>query len=275
MTIKGYFICKRSDAFNRLEENSMYTIIQYSPTGNTAYLAEKLASKLGADGIYALEHTDYRSVKSCEHLILMYPVHAFNAPKIVKEYVKNLPDGIAQEVSLIAVGCNESWNNEGTTSEPKKLFMKKGCKIGVEKVVAMPLTIVMSFPEEMVEMQLAAAERVMEELAFNIKEGNILSLKGTLKTKVIKAIGTIEPAAARMFGLELHAQKSCIKCKLCVKDCPTKNIRMTSKEKIKFGFNCSMCMRCIYQCPAKSISPYISKFLPIKGGYDIKDHIPL
>jgi len=45
------------------------------------------------------------------------------------------------------------------------------------------------------------------------------------------------------------------------------------EDKIKFAFKCSMCMRCIYNCPTKAISPYVSKFLPLKGGYSLDKYL--
>jgi len=44
-------------------------------------------------------------------------------------------------------------------------------------------------------------------------------------------------------------------------------------RKLKFGIKCMMCMRCIYNCPTKAIELRISKFIPIRNGYSIKNYL--
>lgn len=252
---------------------SMYNILYYSPTGNTAYLAKRLSKLLKTDSIQAIEDLDYKKIKPSRHLIVMYAIHAFNAPKQVREFVKGLPEGLAEKVSIIAVGCNLSWINDGATMDVRRLLIRKGYDISVEKVIAMPLTLVMSFPEELIKEQIKVADIALKNIETDILECKKCGLSPSFKTMLLRSVGKIEPAAARIFGLELHAKKSCIQCGICVKGCPTKNIRHGKKGKIRFGFKCSMCLRCIYNCPTKSITPYVSKFIPIKNGYSINSYV--
>lgn len=86
-------------------------------------------------------------------------------------------------------------------------------------------------------------------------------------------MGKGESPAARLFGLELHANKSCTSCGTCWSNCPENNIKEKDNGLPGFGFSCSMCMRCIYSCPEKAISPRISKFIPIKNGYTLSKYI--
>lgn len=251
----------------------MTTILYFSPTGNTAYLANQLAEVLKSDNVLALEKTDYKAIPKSDQLVFMYSIHAFNAPKIVREYVKNLPEGLATHVHFVAVGCNDIWINHGATKDLNKYLSAKGYTIGVELIMAMPLTLVMSFPETLISEQIEGANELIEKVAKQITNKDKSRLNPAFKTKVIQTLGRLEPGAAKLFGLELHAKKSCSSCGLCVRECPQKNIKMTDAGKIKFGFNCMMCMRCIYQCPEKAISPYISRFVPIKNGYNINNYL--
>ena len=92
-----------------------------------------------------------------------------------------------------------------------------------------------------------------------------------MKSRIISFVGKVESPAARLFGLELHAKKTCISCAICWENCPMDNIKQSKKDKPKFGFNCSMCLRCVYDCPTHAITPYISKFILIKSGYKLSD----
>lgn len=251
----------------------MYTIISFSPTGNTRYIANLLSLQLEAGDVLELEHVEAKELEKDDHLVLLYAIHAFNAPRTVKRFVKNLPKGLFKYVSLIGVGCNTSWINHGASKDIKHVLENKSYKIVVDEIMAMPLTLVMHFPEDLIKEQLNDAAKDIVTIGNKIKALTVSVREVAIKSHVINFIGGAESGAARLFGLELHASKECIQCGLCVRECPEKNISMTAEGKIKFAFMCSMCMRCIYNCPTKAISPYVSKFLPLKGGYSLDKYI--
>ena len=253
----------------------MFTIIYFSPTGNAKYLAKKLAAELNIPEkkMHALEFTDPSTVESDEHLILLYPVHGFNAPRTVKRFVKALPPGLFKAISLIAVGCNTGWVNKAVSSDLRFSLGKKAYSIMVDEVLAMPLTFVMNFPEKLNLKLIAESERAISDLAGRIIEQNTSQHKVPFKSKMLNFLGKGESPAARMFGLELHANYKCTSCGTCWNNCPEHNIKEKENGLPGFGFSCSMCMRCIYSCPEKAISPRISKFIPIKNGYTLSKYI--
>lgn len=250
----------------------MYEILQFSPTGNSAYVAKLIGEGLTSN-IYPLEHTSQSTLKADTHLILVFSIHAFNAPRTVKRYVKALTSGKFKFVSLIAVGCNTSWVNSAATRDLRKVLEAKGYDIIVDTVVAMPLTLVTGFPDDLIQDQLKEIKTRCKEIVKDIDIGKKYSVTIPFKTHMIHSLGYIEDQAAKLFGLELHAKKTCIKCGLCIRECPEDNIKMNKNNKVKFGIKCMLCMRCIYNCPTRSITPWISKFIVIKGGYKLSDHL--
>jgi len=251
----------------------LITIVQFSPTGNTAYLARRLGQLLQTTHIYALEHTDPTTMHNAEKLVILFPIHAFNAPTTVLRFVRALPQGRFNSISLISVGCNDSWANMAASLEVKKILTDKLYPIVVDETIAMPLTFIMGFPLDVVKSQLVTAHKTIELLASHITKGVVSQKHVPLKARVLSKIGKMEPWAARLFGLELHANKSCTRCGLCVKECPEGNIRLTERGALKFSLKCIMCLRCIYSCPVKAIAPRISKFIPIKNGYSIDNYV--
>lgn len=247
----------------------MNTIIYFSPTGNVKYIAHNLAKKLDNTDVLELEFTDPTTLKANDKLIIIYSIHAFNPPRTVRRFVKNIPEGLYKEVSLIAVGCADIWINDAASSGLKSQLEKKNYKITVDETLAMPLTFIMEFPEEVGKESVIKADKKLEVIAESILSSKTSDKVIKLKSKILHIVGKSESPAARLFGLELHANKTCTSCGICVKNCPEKNIKFNKNEIPKFGFNCLMCMRCIYQCPSNSISPRISKFIPIKNNYDI------
>ena len=251
----------------------MYSIIYYSPTGNTKYLAEKLSAILetSKSDIHKLEKTEVLELEKTENLILMYPIHGFNPPRTVLRFVKAISKNTYKRVHLIAVGCNTMWLNDNVSASLVKVFKSLDIDVVVNEIIAMPLTLVMDFTEDEKKKTIRDAELVIEEIGAKILNNEMSKNTIKLKSKFISLIGKLENPASRLFGLELHSNKDCTSCGICWNNCPENNIKPNKKDRPKFGLSCSMCMRCIYDCPTKSISPYISKFLTIKGGYSLDE----
>ncbi len=255
------------------EGELLYTITYFSPTGNTKHVATLFQNQLGADRIFPLEHINAVDLPSADHLILLFVIHGFNAPKPVLSFAKQLDPNMFKKVSLIAVGCNTTWVNNLASKEVRTILNKKGYSIVLDEVIAMPLNIVTKFPDSTIHNLIKEAEDKVKILVSKLDDKSYYHQKISFKTQLIHAIGKIEPLASKLFGLELYANKKCNQCGLCVLECPAKNIQMKDTGKLKFGFNCMMCMRCIYNCPTKAIAPRISKFILIKDGYSIQDYL--
>lgn len=254
----------------------MYSLVYFSPTGNALHLTKILADHLDSDqvDIQALEFVDPNQLKPDQHLVLIYPVHGFNAPRTVKRFVKALPSGLYDSISLIGVGSMTAWLNGAVSLELRNKLNQKGYPIVVDEILAMPLTFIMAIPDKAAYHCIDESEKRIIEIGHAIVEGKASQSKVAGKSKVVNFLGKIEKPAARLFGLELHANNNCTSCGTCWENCPEKNIKKNSKGKPHFGFSCIMCMRCIYNCPEKAISPRFSKFIPIRKGYDLKKFRP-
>jgi ferredoxin len=250
----------------------MYSIVYFSPTGNVKHLAEILSGYLGSDDtkILPLEFVEQKQLEKNKHLVLLYPVHGFNAPRTVKRFVKNIPSGLYDFVSLIGIGCTTNWLNAAVSSDLNRILIKKKYSIVVDEILAMPLTFIMAFPDKVAYKLITESEERIMDISSSIVEGKKSINKVQVKSYLLNFLGKAEQYAAKLFGLELHADKKCTSCGTCWNNCPEKNIKRNSKGNPKFGFDCLMCMRCIYNCPEKSITPRFSKFIPIKKGYSFK-----
>jgi ferredoxin len=253
----------------------MYTIIYFSPTGNVLHLAKQLSSHLNGsvENLLPLEFTDPAQLDPNAQLVLLYPVHGFNAPRTVKRFVGALPAGLFECVSLLSVGCSTSWVNGAVSLDLRKALKRKSYPIAVDEILAMPLTLIMNFPDELNIKLIAESEHKISDLCERITERTTTRRRIKKRSRIINFLGKGESPAARLFGLELYANNSCTSCGTCWNNCPEKNIKQKSKGKPGFGFSCSMCMRCIYNCPEKAIGPRISKFIPIKNGYSLSKYI--
>ncbi len=253
----------------------MYTLIYFSPTGNAFHLTKILAGHLDSYNvkILALESIQADQLINDKHLVLLYSIHGFNAPRTVKRFVKCLAPGLYDSVNLIGVGCTTSWVNQAVSSDLRKLFRKKGYSIILDEILAMPLTFIMSFPDELACKLIAESEKRIKDISIALVEGKKTIRRVKAQSRLLNFLGKVEPFASRVFGLELYAGKNCNSCGTCWKNCPEKNIKRNDNGKPRFGFNCLMCMRCIYNCPQKALGPRFSKFIPIKKGYSLSQYL--
>lgn len=253
----------------------MYTVIYFSPTGNVKHIAGLLTVELGENDVQQLQldKTDPFTLEKKNHLVLIYPIHGFNIPRTVKRFSKKIKENLFEGVSLIGVGCTDIWVNKASSIRLKKIFRKKGSVIYTDVLIAMPLTFIMSFPDEAAQKLVSRSNDVVRKISQSITSKEISNYKVKFRSRVLNFPGKAESFAARFFGLELHATKKCNSCEICWNNCPENNICRNKKNRPKFGFKCMMCMRCIYNCSQKAITPYISKFIPIKKGYSIQKYI--
>lgn len=246
----------------------MIHLTYFSATGNTEFLATELKEIL-----YLKENQFTRFgqpiPENCSHLIVMFPIHGFNPARPVKKEFESMIQSV-KRVSLIAVGCNDTWLNAAASLPLKhKLSTQELC---VDEVLTMPLAFMVEFPKEighkLIENSLAKLEKIKDQ----IERADFLSRPIGNRSKIITKLGSLESSAARLFGLELHATKACTGCSICQSACSFKNIKFKN-HKPAFGLKCGLCMNCIYVCPQKAIKPYISRFLPLKNGYSLQQYL--
>lgn len=242
-------------------------IVYISPTGNSKHLAIELAKKLNTE---AVPTSKIDSIN--EDFVFMFSIHGFNPTRTAARFIKNLAPG-DKKVHLLSVGCATAWVNEAVTVKMKRQLQKKGYSIGVDEVLAMPLTFVTSFPDEVIDKTINESYQKLDEIVSMIQDNRDSNRKIPFKSKAITFIGKAEDPAARLFGIELYANKTCTSCGICWNMCPEDNIKENKKGKPSFGFKCMMCMKCMYDCPEQSIKPFISRFLLQKPAYNIKNHI--
>lgn len=247
-------------------------VAYYSPTGNTKLLATDIHNILGGTLIDMAKPTE-KVETTITKLIILFPIHAFSAPKLVLQYIKNLPVDSTSTVGVLAVGCATAAINNGATYKVKKILQKKGATIVLEEVLQMPLTLVLKVADEKNKEIVSQTREQVSQLITVFQEAKPVHKKTKLTARIFSSIGNVEKLAARLFGLELHASNKCTSCGICWNNCPVDNITKSNKGKPSFGFSCTMCLRCIYSCPEGAIKPIFSRFIPIKGGYDITDYL--
>lgn len=253
-------------------------IFYFSGTGNTEIISGLLCEELKNIGCEVdlikienvLKAKAKADFKKYDIFGIGFPIHAFNAPRIVFDFLKLLPKTKESKKAFIfktAGGIH--FINDAAGKRAKNKLQKRGYKVFHESVFQMPSNWAFG-DSDLVRKELC--EKAIEKskvIAFEIFNGKeeVVSLK--LIAKIISFIFRIESFGARLISREFKISKKCNNCGICIENCPAGNI-YRKKGEIKFGWSCLLCMKCLYQCPKNAITPRFSKYMVLKGGYDIK-----
>jgi ferredoxin len=235
----------------------------FSGTGNTAWVAERLAAHLvglgdevdvGACG--GLDEPPAR-LGSCEALGLLFPVHGSFAPRPFRDFVDRLPAGEGRP--LFALATAGYWAGDAAWYATRPL-VRRGWDPFLIAEVRMPNNIrlpwLSQYPvpsRDVVKRRLPTADRRIGTLA-GLIHGRTRHVEGT--DPLGRAYGfvqrTVFHRAVSLAFPGFLADPGCTGCGWCVRHCPVGNIEPAGSG-VRFGTECILCMRCYSFCPASAI----------------------
>lgn len=261
-------------------------IIYYTGTGSTQIIANALETELVARA-RQVEKTRLTastaagikdSLDAQTTLILVYAVHAFNAPELVYTWLKSLEPIMNRRAMVVSVsGGGEMLSNTACRTTVKRLLKKKGFEVITEAMAVMPNNWMSPTPEAISKtlVQVAPQKVSMWLDAFLTGQGTPY-MKPLLIDYLITAAGRLETLGAKQFGKNIKASDACNGCGYCVAHCPASNIHFPdetlSNRKPVFGGTCHFCLSCVYECPQHALTPSKLKFAVIPTGYPLRTY---
>lgn len=247
----------------------------FSGTGNTLNVAAQYKKYFGCDV------TVYRVSKKSpppphpegfDVVGIGYPIHAFNPPEPIVEFVKQLP-AVAYRRAFIFKTSGEGLHlNDCSSQKLIKIMRKKGYDILLERHIVMPYNMIYRHTDEMAKQMWIYAQALVRLNCREVLSGKREKVKQPLyKTFYAPPLRWVEHHFAHIHGPLFKVDtKKCLGCNKCVNVCPRDNI--TIKDgKFKFGRNCVLCMGCSFGCPADAIHVGIFKYWKVNGDYKLKE----
>jgi len=247
-------------------------IFYFSGTGNTWWVAQKIASKLVERNIptkvFSLENeqikdqaTLEKKISSADLVGIGYPIYASDYPVIVGEFIKALPEGRNKKAFVFTTMM--AFSGDGAMVAVRSLRrkgykVKQAVNIKMMNNLRLPYPIVRSLQikngEETKELKQKAEERIERLVERIIAEKHWLqgrdpfNIAGGLMQRIPMKL-LKHSFFARYFFVD---KETCNKCMQCVDFCPTKNITYDGGE-FHFGNKCIACFRCYNLCPQEAI----------------------
>ena len=254
-------------------------IVYFSGTGGTtriALLIRKYLEEYGVtSNVIPLEHNTYsknnnHEIRNTALLIVLFPVHAFDAPEPIYKWVKSLSQGLKTSTVIISVSAGgDIWLNSACRVGIIKKLKKRNFNIIYEKMMIMPSNFMIATEKQLSMWLLKVLPLKIENIVKEIISGKKLRIKPTFGGRLLTLLCKSEKLGAKTFAKSFKVKPNCNGCGWCAKNCPMNNIVMRESKPV-FHWNCVACLRCVYGCPKNSIDTKIYSFVVIKEGYNLE-----
>ncbi len=253
---------------NTVEENNVKTrlinrIYYFSGTGNSYYVAKKIADRINAVllPIVSLKKGD---AVEADLLCFVFPVYDFKPPKQVTEIIDSLSSICAKYI--IAIGTY-GVALSSTLYHFKSTLNQKGIILSSGYGIRLPHNAVGSvgFSDEENQIRILEADKKISKIADSILAGTVGNVERSSIFNELTMIKQLPYIMKLLLILIFKGPKSlrftvsheCINCYQCIRFCPVNNIELVN-ERLMFGNNCTSCFACLQWCPNSAI--HIGKY---------------
>lgn len=236
-------------------------IFQFSATGNSKYIANKVQKRFGGD-IYDIKEEIHRekieySLAEGEIVFLVFPTFYFNPPKPVDEFISKVEfSGIKREnVEICAITTCGTYTF-ACDRMLRRTLSKRGMKLRAFYQVKMPESYIMLFkiplPEEQV-MIIRRADKTINDVCDAIEFNYRVLHESSLINMPVSMFGHFIYRNKRPTK-KFYVTDKCVSCGLCEKVCSDGIIKISDKGIPEWTEDrCSHCSACINRCPENAI----------------------
>ena len=241
------------------------TGLYFSATGNTQHCVEKFIHCFDAKNqAFSIETPELDNLLADETVIVFgHPTCFSNAPKIVKDFILSRAELFSgKKIFIIATMGLFSGDGAGCSA---RVLRKCGAVVIGGLHLRMPDSIAdVKLLKKSLEENRAFVKRADEKIDFAAQKLN--------EGKPLQDGLSIFHHLAGLFGQRLWYYgkslsykdkpdidaKKCIRCGLCIKNCPMKNLEK-GNENIIHQKRCTLCYRCVNNCPVQAITIFGKK----------------
>ncbi|MCR4662171.1 MAG: EFR1 family ferrodoxin [Clostridia bacterium] len=217
------------------------------------------------------DYTDIPNPNDYDYVIFSYPIHAFNAPAIMQDFAKKLPDLENKKYFIIKTSGEPLKLNNSSSNVLVRILKKKCYSLVGEYHYIMPYNMVFRHTDsEALKMYETATKLIpietKEIISFTEHKLPQLQVWGRFVSFVLR----IEHSFANSNGLVFTVnKKKCVMCGKCAKECPVKNITIDENGKFHFSNKCILCTKCSFNCPTDAFTIGMLNPWRINGPYPI------
>jgi len=227
----------------------------YTGTGNSLWVARKLAQRLDGDVKMISLGTEYEIPDgSCDRVGIIFPVHIWGLPSRVMEFVTKLPDRSSGYMFALAVNAGQV---AGTLLQLQKMLVGKGNGLGAGFDIKMPSNYIIwngAQPEAEQAVLFDLAENKLDEIAGVVKRKEVCPpekgpwWQNLFFSLAYKLTFSKVPSLDKDFWVE----PACNGCGLCARICSAGDIIIEGGRPV-WQHRCEQCLACLQWCPQEAI----------------------
>lgn len=227
-------------------------IYYFSGTGNSKHAAEVIASAVNETPVDIVDAIKDGIYGSCDDEItgFVFPVYFWGLPEIIKRFasISEVKNSLGKYIfCVITCGAN-------TGNADKMLAKRLGRELDYSFSLKMPDNYVVMYDpceKEKAQKYLRHADKELEQICKDVVSREACrkgSTQGGAKSAFVSLL--YDPFRKTK---KFCADKSCISCGLCAKNCPDGAIEIKGGKPVWVKSKCQHCTACINRCPKASI----------------------
>jgi ferredoxin len=230
-------------------------IVCFSGTGNSFYIAQKIAEKTDDCKIEMISNITAENFETPERLGIVFPIHVGIEPILITKFIEDIL-GKTEDINNLkyfyaisnAGGNSGFYGLKNCENKAKQL----GISLTYSNYLQMPSNyFVGKDKEEANKKPIAKSQIKLDKIIADLNEEKFKFPRW--KPKFLGFLLRIAyMSMIHANGKGFKVSDTCTGCELCYKGCPTNNIKMVN-NKPEFGDNCIACSACINNCPVNAI----------------------
>lgn len=231
-------------------------ILYFSGTGNSRYVAERLADELGDDTPIDITASPITITLDHKQVIWVFPIYSWGVPPVVLNFINTVEITGSWRHWMVCT-CGDDIGQ--AHRQWRKAVTERGWDAGGTFSVIMPntYTLMKGFDidsDAVIRQKISAAANRIHDIAICMMQGRepddvTTGRFASIKSKLIYPWFVKHAMSPKPF----HTTDSCTGCGKCVSSCPLGNISMTDRRP-KWDNECALCLRCYHICPSHAVS---------------------
>ncbi|MDD5728424.1 MAG: EFR1 family ferrodoxin [Victivallales bacterium] len=236
----------------------MKTALYYfSGTGNTLMLARMLADELGDTEIINIAGCSEAGMPpEADAVGILFPVYAFGMPRIMRNFIRNILK-VPEEAYVFAVSDYAGAGGAAALKLLRAELRRKDIVLRAGFGFVMPSNYLPFGGADSLEKQ----DKLFTDAAAEIKDvariirqrpERYFYKKSLLPRFLVRLMHGFFLRDLPKEAGKFYVNANCTSCGLCVKLCPTDNIKLHEGRPV-WGENCEQCFACLQWCPETAI----------------------
>lgn len=235
------------------------TIYYFSGTGNSLALAKRVAAEL-PDARTVPMTGEPCNANTDDRVGFVFPTYAYGVPRIVREFVKQVPIHRDSYVFAVAGSCGIPGP---VLKQLKSILRKRDIRLHAGFTVLDERSSLSNDPDDPIQKLMISvnkgqnpehSSKRVPEIVEKVKSKSVHKPESSnLMTNIFgRILNQLASSALSKSAEHFWTESSCIGCGLCAQLCPRDNITFEENKPV-WGQNCEFCHACIQWCPQQAI----------------------